>query len=162
MKRYLILTTFAAAVSLLVVNGAWASPVVTERDLLEPFRVNATARDVVVEYFTASKNANAARASSLIDYDEWAKAMGLEGEDAKERAKRHREELVTEYRAEKTLGSTKAFKIVKENVEGQRATFEVTQDRIAGVYTWEVQLLYKNGRWVIVSFVLKSIARQPG
>ena len=157
MKRRLVPALLVVAALLLVVGGAWASPVVSERDPLEPFRLEATARDVVVEYFTASKNADAKRASRLIDYSEWAKEMGLDAETAKQWAKQHREELVVDYRDEKAAGSTKAFKILKETVEGGRATFEVTQDRADGVYRWEVRLLYKSGRWVVVGFQLTEI-----
>jgi hypothetical protein len=124
------------------------------------FRAGEAAYAAVVEYFTASKNANAARASSLIDYEEWGKEMGLDDDTAREWALRHSLDLDDSYRQEKAAGSTKVFKIVKGDVLGERGVFDVTQERADGVYLWEVKLRFKRGRWVFVGFRLLSVAQQ--
>ncbi|MBN1919087.1 MAG: hypothetical protein JW889_14370 [Verrucomicrobia bacterium] len=156
MKRHLF-PAFLVVVAAL--SDVWASPVVSERDPLEPFRRDQDARAVLIEYFTASKNGDAARASGLIDYEEWAKALGLDGDKAKEWAQMHRRNLVVEYGAEKAAGSTKVFKVLKETMKDRHAVFEVTQGRVDGIYLWQVELLYKNGRWAIVGYRLLDIDR---
>ena len=159
MKPQFLSVLVAVSLVFLFAQAAWPSPVVSERDPLEPFRRDQDARDVVTEYFTASKNGDAKRAASLIDYEEWAKELGYGEKEGRLRAKEHREDLVVEYRQEKAAGSTKVFKVLKETVQDDRAVFEVTQDRADGVYTWEIRLLYKTGRWAIVRFRLLSIER---
>jgi hypothetical protein len=136
-----------------------ACPELAERDPLAPFRVAPGARAVIVEYFTASKTADAARAADLIDYETWAGETGLEGERAKEWAQEHRAELEADYRREKAAGSSKEFRIIKESVEEGRAVFEVTQERATGLFRWEVRVGLKRGRWLLTGFDLVGIER---
>ena len=151
MNRALViaLCTFALSSAAVPLRSP-SCPELPARDLTASLGLGLSARLVVVEYFTASKNADAKRASSLIDYEEWAKEMGLDGERAKEWALDHRTSLVDDYQRQKALGSTKEFK---------RAVFEVTQDRTAGVYLWQVTLILKHGRWAITGFRLVSVER---
>jgi hypothetical protein len=139
---------------------AGSRPELPPHDPTAAFRAAATAYAAVVEYFTASKNSDAARASSLIDYEEWAKEMGLDDDQARQWALEHRLDLEDSYRAHKAAGSTKEFEIVKADLLGERAVFEVTQDRVEGVYRWEVKLRFKQGRWVFIGFRLLSVAQQ--
>ena len=152
------LSTFALLCVLAPVC-AHCCPELPGRDLTASFGLGLTARLVVVEYFTASKNADAKRAASLIDYEEWAKELGLDEERAKEWALDHRTSLVDDYRREKAAGSTKEFKIIKATVLDKRAVFEVTQDRTTGVYRWQVKLVLKRGRWAITGFRLVGVER---
>ena len=138
---------------------AHCCPELPGRDLTASFGLGLTARLVVVEYFTASKNADAKRASSLIDYEEWAKDQGLDEERAKEWALDHSTSLVDDYQREKAIGSTKEFKIIKGTVLDKGAMFEVTQDRTTGVYRWQVKLVLKRGRWAITGFRLVGVER---
>ena len=160
MNRAFPVAVLVVASALVFVPGrALSSPEVAERDPTAPFKTAPDARAVVIEYFTASKNADAARASSLIDYAEWAKERGLDGARAKQWAREHRTALVEDYRKEKAAGSTKEFRIVKAAVRDDSAVFEVTQDRAQGTCRWEVKLTVKRGRWVIISFRLLGIER---
>ncbi len=152
------LCTFALSSAVVPVHAP-SCPELPARDLTASLGMGLSARLVVVEYFTASKNADAKRASSLIDYEEWAKEMGFDGERAKEWALDHRTSLVDDYQRQKALGSTKEFKIIKATVVDKRAVFEVTQDRAAGVYLWQVKLILKHGRWAITGFRLVSVER---
>jgi len=142
-----------------VVAGAGGAPMLPERDPIAPFRVPASARGVVVRYFEASKNNDAATASNLIDYDEWAKSRGLEGDDAKAWAKEHRADLAAGYAKDKAEGVGKEFRIVKETYEGKRAVFEVTQERAGMTNLWQVTLVKKGGGWVVAGFRLLRISR---
>jgi hypothetical protein len=148
-----------ACVSALTPVCGRACPKLLERDPLAPFRVGPGARVVVVEYFTASKNADAARAGQLIDYEEWAGELGLEGELAKRWAKAHRADLEADYLREKAAGSSKKFQIMKESLHEGTAVFEVTQERADGLYRWEVKAGLKHGRWMLTGFRLVSIER---
>jgi hypothetical protein len=139
---------------------AFSCPELPAHDPAAAFRGADSANAAVVEYFTASKDADAAHASSLIDYVEWAKEMGLDDKAAMRWAVTHRLDLADSYRQEQELGSTKAFKIIKGDVLGERAVFDVTQERADGVYLWEVKLTFKHGRWVFVGFRLLSVAQQ--
>jgi len=139
---------------------ASSCPEFPQRDPTAAFRAAGTAHAAVIEYFTASKNADAKRASALIDYVEWAREMGLDEEDAADWARDHHLDLEGSYLREKAAGSTKEFEIVKSNVLGERAVFEVTQERATGLYLWEVKLKFKQGRWVFVGFRLLSVARR--
>jgi hypothetical protein len=136
-----------------------ACPELAERDPLAPFRVGPGARAAVVEYFTASKNADAARAAGLIDYEEWAADLGLDDELAKRWAKEHRDDLEADYLREKAAGSSKKFQIMKESLHEGRAVFEVTQERADGLFRWEVKVGSKRGRWMLTGFRLVSIER---
>jgi hypothetical protein len=153
MNRASLIAVLLAALA----PGAAACPELPHQDPTAAFRATESANAAVVEYFSASKNADAARASSLIDYPEWAKEMGLDDNAAKRWALAHRLDLEDSYREEKEAGSTKAFKIVKGDVLGESAVFDVTQERADGVYLWEVKLRFKHGRWVFVGFRLLSI-----
>jgi hypothetical protein len=136
---------------------AVSCPELPPHDPTAAFRATETAYATVVEYFTASKNADAKRASSLIDYEEWGKQLGLDDDAAKEWALSHGLDLEESYRQEKAAGSTKVFKIVKGDVLGERAVFQVTQERAGGVYLWEVTLRLKHGRWAFIGFRLLSV-----
>jgi len=119
-------------------------------------------QDPVAPFITASKNGDAARASSLIDYDEWARRRGLAGDRAKQFGPLHRAALKEGYRVQKAAGSTKEFEIVKAAIERDTAVFEITQERADGVHWWEVTLALRGGRWAIVDFALKSVGQRPG
>lgn len=153
-----LLSTFALLCALTPVC-ARCCPELPGRDLTASFGLGLTARLLVVEYFTASKNADAKRAASLIDYEEWAKELGLDEERAKEWTLNHRTSLVDDYQREKAAGSTKEFKIIKATVLDKRAVFEVTQDRTTGVYRWQVKLILKQGQWAITGFRLVGVER---
>lgn len=140
-----------------VCSHKWA-----EHDPIAPFTRGNTPRAVVVAYFTASKDGDAARASSLIDYNEWARRRGLEGERAKEFGALHRAALEEAYRLQKAAGATKEFEIVKETVERETAVFEITQERSDGVHLYEVTLALRGGRWAIVDFALKTVGQRLG
>jgi hypothetical protein len=144
-------------VSALVALPAGGAPVYPERDPLAPFRGSFSAREVLVEYFTASKNNDARTAASLIDYDEWAKARGLEGDEAKAWAKEHQAELAAGYAKDKAAGLVKEFRVVKETDDGERAVFEVEQERAGMTNLWQVTLVKKEGRWVVAGFRLLRI-----
>ena len=151
-----------ASVLVLAQGPAVSSHKWADHDPIASFTGANTPRAVIVAYFTASKNGDAARASSLIDYDEWARRKGLEGERAKQWGAEHRAALEQGYRLEKAAGSTKEFEIVKATVERDTAVFEITQERADGVHWWEVAVALRGGRWAIVDFDLKSVRRQPG
>jgi hypothetical protein len=153
-----VLSAFALLCALAPVC-AQCCPELPGRDLTASFGPGLTARLVVVEYFTASKNADAKRAASLVDYEEWAKELGLDEERAKEWALNHRMSLVDDYQRQKAIGSTKEFKIIKATVLDKRAVFEVTQDRTTGVYRWQVKLVLKRGGWAITGFRLVGVER---
>jgi phage terminase Nu1 subunit (DNA packaging protein) len=159
MNARLVQALFAVSASVMLAADARGAPMLPERDPLAPFRGAATAREVLVQYFTASKDNDAAAAARLIDYEEWTKSLGLEGDEAKAWAKEHRAELEAGYRKDEAEGSTKEFRIVKEKHEETRAVFEVTQVRAAGTYLWEVTLVEKHGRWAISGFRLLRISR---
>jgi hypothetical protein len=149
-------------VSAVLVLPAGGAPVYTERDPLAPFRGSFSAREVLVEYFTASKNNDARTAASLIDYDEWAKARGLKGDDAKAWAKEHQAELAASYAQDKAAGVSKDFRVVKETKDGERAVFEVEQERTGMTNLWQVTLVKKEGRWVVAGFRLLRITPRAG
>jgi len=160
MHGALVITRFAIALAVALVPGTAApSPMLPERDPTLPFKAALNVRAVVIAYFTASKNGDAKRAASLIDYDQLAKSAGRRGEAAKEWALDHQASLAQSYRAEKAAGSTKDFKIIKSKVLGDRAVFEVTQARAKGVYRWQVTLKRKHGQWACTGFLLLNIGR---
>jgi hypothetical protein len=152
----------AAFALLLAQRPAVSSHKGIDHDPVAPFTGANTPRAVIVEYFTASKNGDAARASSLIDYDEWGRRRGLEGERARQWHAEHRAALDQDYRLERAAGSTKEFEIIKETVERETAVFEITQERADGLYWWDVTVALKRGRWAIVDFRLSSVRRQGG
>ena len=119
---------------------------------MAPLKIALSAESVVVEYFTASKNGDADHASSLIDYVEWAREMGLDEKAGERFARSHRDALAEGYLKDKAAGSTKAFTILKATVLDGQAVFEVTQAKAGGVLWWEVRVKRKEGRWAIVGF----------
>ncbi len=163
MNRGLVIALLITASVLALAQGpAISSHKWAEQDPVAPFTGANTPRAVVVAYFTASKNGDAARASSLIDYDEWARRRGLAGDRAKQFGPLHRAALKEGYRVQKAAGSTKEFEIVKAAIERDTAVFEITQERADGVHWWEVTLALRGGRWAIVDFALKSVGQRPG
>jgi len=138
----------------LVLGLGWALPCpeFAARDPIEPLKIALSPKAVVVEYFTASKNGDADRAASLIDYIEWGREMGLDEKTAERFGREHRDALAEGYLKDKAAGSTKDFRILKSTVLKDEAVFEVTQDKVGGVLLWEVKVKFKEGRWAIVGF----------
>jgi len=146
------IVSLVALASAFAAGDASSCPRLVEREAVARFLHELAAHALVVEYMTASKNGEAERASSLIDYEEWAKEMRMNEERAKAWAQNHRKSLAEAYRQHKAEGSTKVFGLVRATVLDETAVFEVTQERVGGVLLWEIKLKFKEGRWVIVGF----------
>jgi hypothetical protein len=144
-------------------------PMLPTIDTNSIIRIEVGAKVFLIKYFEASKNGDAKTASSLIDYDEWAKDMNLQGDSKKQWIDMHKGSLQEDYDMQKTDGSTKEYKILSSELKGDEAIFKVSQQRAAGVYVWEVRLVRKqvgeintSRRWRIKGFYLKEVGGGEG
>jgi hypothetical protein len=149
-------------------NIAVLCPILPAIDRNTTAKIEVGAKTYLVKYFEASKKGDAKMASSLIDYDEWAKEMNLQGEAKKQWIEMHKGSLQEDYDMQKNDGSTKEYKILSSELKDKEAVFKVSQQRASGVYIWEVKLFRKQAEgkgapsWRIKGFYLKGVEGQGG
>ena len=150
-------------------KAALACPTLPGIDINAGALIDVSAKTVLISYFEASKKGDAKTASSLIDYDEWAKDMNLQGDEKKQWIDMHKGTLQQDYDMEKKEGSTKEFKILSAETQDNEAVFKVSQERTSGKYIWEVRLIRKHegqgiagGRWRIKGFYPKQFGGAEG
>ena len=139
-----------------------ACPKLPKMDFKDVSIIEIGPTNTLISYFEASKKGDAKTASNLIDYDEWARDMNLEGEQKKQWIDMHRGSLQEDYDLHKKEGSSKNYKILESNLKKDEATFKVSQERTSGKYIWEVKLIKKQigasgFQWRIKGFYLKQV-----
>ena len=156
MKRFTVLV-IAAALAAAFATDSLCSPKSPPIDSGEKPVLNIGPENVVVRYFEASKAGDAKTAVSLIDYDAWAKEMGLAGNAKETWIANHKSSLQDTYDQHKTEGSTKDFKILSTKRNGAETVFEVSQERKFGDYVWLVKVISTKKGWRIKSFDLEKV-----
>jgi len=153
----------AAFISINICLQVFSCPILPLVEFKDNSVIQVGARAVLISYFEASKKGDAKTASSLIDYEEWAKDMNLQDDAKKRWIEMHKGSLQEDYDMQKKDGSSKEYKILSSEEKGNEAIFKVSQERAMGKYIWEIRIIRKSplqiggSKWRIKGFYLKGV-----